>query len=108
MRRRRPRSLLELVLVAAVLLAVVAWTWNQEHGAGTQSAVNSGTGAGSTATTHTALDPETGLPWIEVAALPSQGRAVLASIDKGGPYPYSQDDGTVSYTHLTLPTNREV
>jgi ribonuclease T1 len=102
-RRRRPRSLLELVLVAAVLLAVVAWTWNQEHGAGTQSAVNSGTGAGSTATTHTALDPETGLPWIEVAALPSQGRAVLASIDKGGPYPYSQDGGTFTNAERLLP-----
>jgi ribonuclease T1 len=102
-RRRTPRSLLDLVLVVAVLLAVVAWTWNQERGAGTQSAVNAGTDAGSPATTHATVDPETGLPWIDVAALPSQGRNVLALIDKGGPYPYSQDGGSFANAEKQLP-----
>ena len=49
------------------------------------------------------VDPETGLPWIDVADLPSQGRQVLALIDKGGPYPYSQDGGTFSNAERLLP-----
>jgi ribonuclease T1 len=49
------------------------------------------------------MDSETGLPWIAVADLPSQGRSVLALIDKGGPYPYSQDGGTFSNAEKLLP-----
>ncbi|HMC03538.1 MAG TPA: ribonuclease domain-containing protein, partial [Cellulomonadaceae bacterium] len=49
------------------------------------------------------VDPETGLRWIEVAYLPLQGRAVLALIDKGGPYPYSQDGGTFTNAERLLP-----
>lgn len=49
------------------------------------------------------IDAETGLPWIDASALPAQGRQVLASIDKGGPYPYDQDGTTFSNAERLLP-----
>jgi ribonuclease T1 len=42
----------------------------------------------------TSATPKSGLPTLPVAALPPEARAMLALIDKGGPYPYAQD-GTV-------------
>jgi ribonuclease T1 len=97
--RRRPRSLVEVVLVVAVLLAVAGWTWYQQDSAHNQPSV----AAAPTVTNRATLDPETGLPWVDPADLPPQGRAVLASIDRGGPYPYSQDGGTFSNAEKLLP-----
>lgn len=39
-------------------------------------------------------DPESGLPWIEVASLPPEAVDTIALIDKGGPFPYPEKDGT--------------
>ena len=38
-----------------------------------------------------ATDPESGLAWIAVAALPAEGRETLELIDAGGPFPYERD-----------------
>jgi ribonuclease T1 len=84
---RKSRVVLSVVLGVAVIVGFLVWTW----------ARSSSTSATSS------IDSETGLPWVEVAALPSQGRAVLALIDKGGPYPYSQDGGTFTNAEKLLP-----
>ena len=106
---RKSRVVLSVVLGVAVILGCVVWTvWNNSHAIVTTSGWSlspnnrSTTKASSTATAQK-VDAETGLPWIEVAALPSQGRAVLALIDKGGPYPYSQDGGTFTNAERLLP-----
>ncbi|MFN8109056.1 MAG: ribonuclease domain-containing protein [Thermoleophilia bacterium] len=57
-------------------------------------------GCGGTTTARTPhasgpRDAETGLPWVEVASLPSQARDTLRLIDAGGPYPYPGKDGRV-------------
>jgi len=62
-------------------------------------------------------DPQSGLPWVAVAALPSQARDTLRAIDLGGPFRYSQDGTTFGnfehllpsrprgyYTEYTVPT----
>jgi ribonuclease T1 len=84
---RKSRVVISVVLGVAVIVGFLVWTW-------TRSSSTSATSS---------IDSETGLPWIEVAALPSQGRAVLALIDKGGPYPYSQDGGTFTNAERLLP-----
>ncbi|MFD5278661.1 ribonuclease domain-containing protein [Pseudarthrobacter sp. NPDC058362] len=44
-----------------------------------------------------------GLPEIREAALPLEGREVLAQIRQGGPYRYSQDGGTFGNFERILP-----
>jgi ribonuclease T1 len=108
---RKSRAVLSVVLGVAVILGYLVWTWSTSSstsatsGAHTTSATakNSATSSKTTTRATSSIDSETGLPWIEVAALPSQGRAVLALIDKGGPYPYSQDGGTFTNAEKLLP-----
>jgi ribonuclease T1 len=40
------------------------------------------------------IDPVSGLPWILEEELPSEGRATLALIDQGGPFPFPDKDGS--------------
>ena len=47
--------------------------------------------------------PRSGLPGIAVADLPKQARDTLALIDRGGPYPYSQDNTVFSNLERVLP-----
>jgi len=119
--RRRSSSLPSLLVVVAVIVGYLLWTRAGDFGSAlpdsaaatsttaTSTTATSTTATSTTATTSTAgakvvtIDAETGLPWIDGADLPSQGRAVLASIDKGGPYPYSQDGGTFSNAEKLLP-----
>lgn len=100
MRSRRSRAVLGVVLGLVVILAFVVWKGS------TSGSVTPSTGwqlnPGKTSSGQT-VDPETNLHWIDVAVLPSQGRAVLALIDKGGPYPYSQDGGTFTNAEKLLP-----
>ena len=109
--RRRSSSLPSLLVVVAVIVGYLLWTRAGDFGSALpdSAAATSTTATSTTATTSTAgakvvtIDAETGLPWIDGADLPSQGRAVLASIDKGGPYPYSQDGGTFTNAEKLLP-----
>lgn len=105
---RKRRATITVVIGLAVIVGFVVWTlWKSTDFV----VVSSGWQLGSaTPTPPTAaksstlkVDPETRLPWIDVADLPSQGRAVLAQIDKGGPYPYDQDGGTFSNAERLLP-----
>ncbi len=47
--------------------------------------------------------PKSGLPTIAAADLPPEARAVLAVIDKGGPYRYKQDNTVFSNFEGLLP-----
>jgi ribonuclease T1 len=47
--------------------------------------------------------PSSGLPTVAVAALPPEARAVLALIDKGGPFEYRQDGTVFSNVEGLLP-----
>jgi ribonuclease T1 len=106
---RKSRAVLTVVLGVAVILGYVVWTAVRNATPATTSQAAATTTRANTAKpttssgSKTTIDPETKLPWIDVADLPSQGRAVLASIDKGGPYPYSQDGGTFTNAEKLLP-----
>jgi ribonuclease T1 len=99
-RSRRSRATLSVLLGVAVILGFVVWKVWFSAPVVVQSGSQLTPGKGFT---EQKVDSETGLPWIEVAALPPQGRAVLALIDKGGPYPYSQDGGTFTNAERLLP-----
>ncbi len=47
--------------------------------------------------------PESGLPTIAVGELPGQARETLALIDRGGPYPYDQDNTIFGNNERLLP-----
>jgi ribonuclease T1 len=109
---RRSQAIVSVVVGVAVILGYLVWTWTHSSSTTASSstrttaaarATTTGTKGTTRATAGTSIDPETKLPWIEVADLPSQGRSVLALIDKGGPYPYSQDGGTFTNAEKLLP-----
>jgi ribonuclease T1 len=52
------------------------------------------TEAAPTATAAPDVDPESGLPWVDVADLPPEARRTLDLIDAGGPFPYPGKDGS--------------
>ena len=87
-------------LAVVIVLALVAWrVWSP-----TPVVAQSGWRLTPTQTVDpTTVDTETGLPWVRAVDLPAQARAVLALIDKGGPYPYSQDGGTFANAERLLP-----
>ncbi len=92
-----------MVLGVAVVLGYVVWTLARNEPMTAQAPATSTRTSTTTAKPSQGIDPDTKLPWIDVADLPSQGRQVLALIDKGGPYPYSQDGGTFSNAEKLLP-----
>jgi ribonuclease T1 len=95
---RKSRAVVGVVLGVVVILGYVVWTWARSSTPGATA------GALATATaTSQGVDPETRLRWVDVADLPPQGRSVLALIDRGGPFPYSQDGGTFSNAEKLLP-----
>jgi ribonuclease T1 len=99
-RSRKFRATLSVLLGVAVILGFVVWKVWFSDPVVVQSGWQLNPGKGSTGQK---VDSETGLPWIDVAALPPQGHMVLALIDKGGPYPYSQDGGTFTNAERLLP-----
>lgn len=48
-------------------------------------------------------DPESGLPWVAVSALPVEAEETLELIEAGGPYPYDRDDITFGNYEGILP-----
>jgi ribonuclease T1 len=64
-----------------------------------------GIGAGPTAPPSGAATatPRSDLPGIAVADLPLQARDTLALVDRGGPYPYGQDNTIFSNLERALP-----
>jgi ribonuclease T1 len=104
-RRTSSRSpLLAVVLVVAV--AVGVWLLSgRDPGTPTSSPGGpaSSTPAEVSAISPGGVDPDSGLPWVDPAALPPEARDVLALIDAGGPFPYDQDDETFGNYEGLLP-----
>lgn len=50
-----------------------------------------------------ARDPVSGLPWVEVADLPPEGRRTLGLIASGGPFPYRKDGSVFGNRERLLP-----
>ncbi len=97
---RSTRQLLQIVAVLAILVAigvVAAFVLQRDPGAGvaasggsakaTVTASRAGSPGGSSA-----VDPVSGLRWIDESALPVQAQRTLALIRAGGPYPYPRND----------------
>jgi ribonuclease T1 len=72
-------------------------------GAGASSTAPSASPSPSPSPSAGSQTPRSGLPSIAVADLPKQARDTLALIDRGGPYPYSQDNTVFSNLERVLP-----
>ena len=80
-----------VVLLGAVLTACHAP--GQVQTTQTQSAQpqTTRTTSGQTSIRRRETDPTSGLDWVNVSALPTQGQQTYALILKGGPFPYARD-----------------
>lgn len=105
------------IVVAVLFLALLAGAWYLTRGGAAPAPTSTSTGKatstgeatatqptrGATKVTSTTKatgnDPESGLPWVAPAELPSQARDTIALIDAGGPYPYPGKDGS-TYRNL--------
>ena len=81
-------------LVLAALAVVLLW-WVQSADPESPTAAEPSASA--------AYDDVSGLRWIDVADLPDEAQDTLDRIDRGGPYPYDQDDGTFGNFEGILP-----
>lgn len=82
MLRRAALSVVAVLVTVAALAGCAA----SPSGTGTGTAPRTASGAAATRT------PRSGLPTVPLRDLPPQVAQTLALIDKGGPYPYRQDD----------------
>ncbi len=105
--RENPRIAWLVAAVLAIAVVVLAFLLVRDRGS------TSITAGGSSSTTATAAsttggsgatDSQTGLRWVELAALPSQAQATVALIRRGGPYPYRKDGATFGNREGVLPS----
>ena len=89
-------------LVLAALAAALVW-WVQSGTDAPTAADPSSSPRSSSGTAGAAYDAVSGLRWIDEADLPAEARETLDRIDRGGPYPYDQDDGTFGNFEGILP-----
>ncbi len=111
-RRGLTRTLGVLVGVALVVLAVVVLGRGAAGGGsattvpddrGTPAAGRSATAAARPSSAAERRDPQSGLPWVDVSALPREADATLALIDAGGPFPYAKDGSSFGNRERILP-----
>ena len=93
---RKALSTIGSVVAVVAVLAVMLWGRSNDDPAAQQprDTPASGTSASPSASTSTDVDPASGLPWVDVADLPSQAQETLRLIDAGGPFPYPGKDGS--------------
>jgi ribonuclease T1 len=95
---RSTRQVLQLVGVALVALALVAayLIGRGSSGSGGSAGGSEGTptaGVGrSSSVAAGAVDPVSGLKWVDESSLPTQAKETLVLIRAGGPYPYPRND----------------
>jgi ribonuclease T1 len=97
----RPSRGQTLVLAGVVVLAVLV-----AAGLGFLHSGLSSPGAGRTSVPTVSAGtatPRSGLPTVAVADLPVQARDTLALIDRGGPFPYRQDNTVFTNVERILP-----
>lgn len=94
-RRPDPR-LIALAVVAAVIgLWLVFSSTQGATPTATTTASGSSATSSSTRPTASGTDPTSGLPWVDLAALPKQAAETMAEIKAGPPYPYPKNDGVI-------------
>ena len=111
----RQRSIVGLLL--ALVMAAVVW-WTQGDGASpgtgaepssptqTQSPTHDYTETNTPVTDPTqqsGTDPVSGLPLVQLAALPPEAAGTVDLIDAGGPFPEDEDGGTFENREELLP-----
>ncbi|SEQ62159.1 ribonuclease domain-containing protein [Microlunatus flavus] len=123
---RGPRNAVVAVALVALLLLVVLAGLLREGGSGAAGAPataspgptatspprtqtpkprpTAGATSGSTTGAGT-RDPETGLRVVALSTLPRQAQDTVALIDRGGPFPYSQDGVTFANRERRLPVH---
>ena len=115
MSSRNLRRIFSVVaVVAALVFGIVELVKSSDGGAPERGASASTTSAERRTTTRAESDPDPGtpsasptgastLPTVTVADLPREARDTLALIERGGPYPYRQDDGIFQNREGILP-----
>jgi ribonuclease T1 len=89
--------------LAVAVVAALVW-WSQSSGGSENRPANPGaTTAVAPSLSPGGTDPQSGLPSVAVAALPSQARQTLDRIDSGGPFRYDQDGVTFGNFEAILP-----
>jgi ribonuclease T1 len=99
---RWDRTTVKAVVIVFVTLVATSFfvTWTFDHDGESTTILGgddtpSGTGPAAPATVRSGdVDPVSGLPWILEEELPAEGRATLALIDRGGPFPFPDKDGS--------------
>lgn len=106
--RNVPRSLLRLLGAAFLCAALVgAVGCGGQKPAPAAASANASTNArGASPGSSTAPAWAKGMAVVRADALPQQARDVLALIDKGGPYPYRQDDAVFGNFEKILPRQK--
>lgn len=98
----RNRRLL-LGVLAGLLLAALAYGISLVGPSGTAAPPGAGPGA-ATPSAVESTDPETGLAWVDVGALPPEAGQVLGLIDEGGPFKHKQDGQVFGNREALLPS----
>jgi ribonuclease T1 len=92
---RQPITHRALLIAAGIVVIVLLAVFGLDRCSSSTGSSGSPPSAGAT--------PKSGLPTIASSALPSQARAVLALIDKGGPFAYKQDNTVFGNNERLLP-----
>lgn len=96
-----------LVAIAVMAVAVVALSGGQDTPAVDTSTATTAVDTASTATSTTIVDTAvvtfSDLDTVGLDELPDEALATLTLIERGGPYPYRQDDGTFENREGILP-----
>ena len=103
---RHPSGRTNLGWIVAAVLGVVVLIMGVGLLRGGDEADPSSTSTIPRATTATSAgrtDPESGLRWVDLGALPSQAQDTVRLIERGGPYPYSKDGAVFGNRERLLP-----
>lgn len=92
--------------IVVVVLVTLATYWLT--GSDTEDAADTGAPTGTSGSVQSPeapgdVDPISGLDYVEVGDLPDEAVRMLAVIEDGGPYAYSQDDSTFQNREGILP-----
>lgn len=99
-----PRARPAWVVVALVALALLAYLIGPGRDRSPTEAVPASS-AISGASSSASRDPETGLPLVGLAGLPTQAQRTVTLIDSGGPFPYRQDGAVFANRERRLPAH---
>ena len=89
---KNPTGLLAVMVVVALVVGV--WLLNGRDPGTPNGFAPEQSPSAPAATTGSAvetIDPGSGLPFVELVALPAEAGATVGLIDRGGPFPYDQD-----------------